>query len=94
MTPDINTSNSLKLNFHPLPSPSQKVTFEVQENFSPTLLASPELGEILDEEEASTADGWDADEDLGEVLKQQRMEERRKRSEMNQKRAHRDRFMS
>lgn len=95
MTPEIKTSNALKLNFRAQPSPVQKVTFEVQENFSPSLMTSPELGEIMDEEEVSAAaDGWDADEsDLSEVLKQQRIDERRKRSEgMNQKRAHKDRF--
>ena len=78
MTPDIKTSNNLKLNFHLQPNPTQKVTFELQENFSSSLLASPELGEIFDEE--LEVAGWDADdEDFSEVLRQQRIEERKKR---------------
>lgn len=80
MTPNINTSNSLKLNFHSLPSqPQQKVTFDIQENFDHLLLSPPGLGEIQDEEDNATG-GWDADEDISTVLKQQRMEERKKRS--------------
>lgn len=97
MTPEIKTSNSLKLNFRSHPSPTQKVSFEIQENFSPTLLASPELSEIVDDEEdMANVNGWDADaDDISEVLKMQRMEERRKRSEVaNQKRAYKDRFVS
>lgn len=80
MTPDIKTSNSLKLNFRPLPSPQQqKVTFDIQENFDSLMLAPPGLGVIVDEDDSTT--GWDAEEDMSEVLKQQKMEERRKRSE-------------
>ncbi len=76
MTPDIKTSNALKLNFRPLPSPQQqKVTFDIQENFDSLLLAPPGLGDILDEDEEIT--GWDAEEDISDVLKQQKMEERR-----------------
>ena len=44
-------------------------------------MASPELGEILDEDEEPAATGWEADEDLSQVLKQQRMDERRKKKE-------------
>ena len=83
MTPEIITSNSLKLNFRTQSSPAvsqQRVTFEVQENFG-NLMASPELGEILDEDEEPVATGWEADEDLSQVLKQQRMDERRKKKE-------------
>ena len=83
MTPEIKTSNSLKLNFRPLPSlqQQQKVTFDIQENFDSLLLSPPGLGEIIDEDEDSTSTGWDADaEDINAVLKQQKMEERRKRS--------------
>lgn len=80
MTPNIKTSNSLKLNFHSLPAQQQqKVTFDIQENFDHLLLAPPGLGEIVDEEEDNVT-GWDADEDISDVLKQQRMEERKKRS--------------
>ena len=78
MTPHIKTQNALKLNFNALPSPSQKVTFEVQEDFNSSVFISPELGEIIDEENETV--GWDADEDLSHVLKQQRSEERKKRS--------------
>merc|ERR1712071_456525 len=78
--------NVLKLNFnsHPSPNASSKVTFEVQEDFNSLVFASPELGEIIDEEEETA--GWDAEEeDLSEVLKQQRTEERKKRLNENQK---------
>jgi hypothetical protein len=82
MTPEIKTSNSLKLNFRPLPSlQQQKVTFDIQENFDTLLLSPPGLGDIIDEDEDPTSTGWDADaEDINAVLKQQKMEERRKRS--------------
>jgi hypothetical protein len=83
MTPEIKTSNSLKLNFRPLPNQQQqqKVTFDIQENFDSLLLSPPGLGEIVDEDENPTSTGWDADaEDINAVLKQQKMEERRKRS--------------
>ncbi|XP_046446097.1 receptor-binding cancer antigen expressed on SiSo cells-like [Daphnia pulex] len=83
MTPEIKTSNSLKLNFRPLPNQQQqqKVTFDIQENFDSLLLSPPGLGEIVDEDEDPTSTGWDADaEDINAVLKQQKMEERRKRS--------------
>jgi len=84
MTPNIKTNNALELNFNPIPNPSQRVTFEVQEDFNSSVFISPELGEILDEEDRTV--GWDADEDLSHVLKQQRSEERKKRSsEHNQK---------
>lgn len=80
MTPEIKTSNSLKLNFRSLPSPQQqKVTFDIQENFDRLLLAPPGLGDIIDDDE-DAATGWDAGEDISDVLKQQKMEERRKRS--------------
>lgn len=70
MTPEIKTANSsLKLNFHAQQPSVQKVTFEIQENFHSSLLASPELGEIIDEDEAQI--GWES-EDLTEVLKQKR----------------------
>lgn len=82
MTPDIKTHNALKLNFNHLPSASQKVTFEVQEDFNSSVFISPELGEIIDEEDETI--GWDADEDLSHVLKQQRSEERKKRSNESQ----------
>jgi hypothetical protein len=83
MTPEIKTSNSLKLNFRPLPSlqQQQKVTFDIQENFDSLLLSPPGLGDIIDEDEEPTPTGWDADaDDINAVLKQQKMEERRKRS--------------
>lgn len=84
MTPEIKTSNSLKLNFRPVPGlqQQQKVTFDIQENFDSLLLSPPGLGDILDEDEAPASTGWDADsnEDMNAVLKQQKMEERRKRS--------------
>ena len=84
MAPEIKTTNSsLKLNFHAQPSlQDQRVTFEIEENFNPSLLmASPELGEIFDEDEAEVNGGWDADEDITEVLKQQRINDRKKRAE-------------
>ncbi|KAK4018316.1 receptor-binding cancer antigen expressed on SiSo cells [Daphnia magna] len=83
MTPEINTSNSLKLNFRPVTNlqQQQKVTFDIQENFDSLLLSPPGLGDILDEDEDPSSTGWDADsEDINAVLKQQKMEERRKRS--------------
>ena len=86
MAPEIKSPNVLKLNFnsHPSPNASSKVTFEVQEDFNSLVFASPELGEIIDEEEETA--GWDAEEeDLSEVLKQQRTEERKKRLNENQK---------
>lgn len=81
MTPNINTANALKLNFRSHPTNSfQKVTFDVQEDFVGSIIASPELGEIVDEDE-DVQTGWEADEDLSQVLKKQKMDERKKRSE-------------
>lgn len=80
MTPDIKTSPGLQLNFHSQTTPQQKkVTFEVQENFSSMFLATSGLGEMNDDDEITT--GWETDLDVHKILKQQRAEERRKRSE-------------
>lgn len=88
MTPDIKTSNALKLNFRPLPSPQQQnvnlIKFDIQENFDSLLLAPPGLGDIIDEDEDTATTGWEAGEDISDVLKQQKMEDRRNKRSRNE----------
>lgn len=83
MAPEIKTSSSgLLLSFGPQRDHQKnKVTFEVQENFSSTFLATPGLGEMNDEDGEEATIGWETDIDVNQMIKQQKAEERRKKVE-------------
>lgn len=128
MTPDIDTRRSLEVRLPTRPPP--RVTFEVQEDFAAPVLMSPELGDILDDDDLDGAvflfritrfaiqrpslflyifvfqqhrdhwiemcllhfcagigsvQGWDAEEDLTDIIRQQRIEEHRRKKLSKQK---------